>query len=113
MTFRPFRDHRRERLGWPATGFDCYISDDLERWNGPIAAFRPAMGIAESVSGTITGPWIQHDRPLWSSNGGHGMILRTSKGQDYLVFHWPNNTPDERVKLTEVEIKGTRIRILS
>jgi beta-xylosidase len=71
-----------------------------------------AMGIAESESGTITGPWMQHDRPLWSSNGGHGMILRTSKGKDYLVFHWPNNTPDERVKLTEVEIKGARVRIL-
>ncbi|MCU1517358.1 MAG: glycoside hydrolase [Pseudarthrobacter sp.] len=71
-----------------------------------------AMGIAESESGTITGPWMQHDRPLWSSNGGHGMILRTSTGHDYLVFHWPNNTPDERVKLTEVEIKGARVRIL-
>ncbi|WP_255470757.1 glycoside hydrolase family 43 protein [Pseudarthrobacter sp. B4EP4b] len=71
-----------------------------------------AMGIVESESGTITGPWIQNDRPLWSSNGGHGMILRTSKGHDYLVFHWPNNTPDERVKLTEVEIKGARVRIL-
>ncbi|WP_426226406.1 glycoside hydrolase family 43 protein [Pseudarthrobacter sp. DSP2-3-2b1] len=71
-----------------------------------------AMGIAESESGTITGPWIQHERPLWSSNGGHGMILRTSNGRDYLVFHWPNNTPDERVKITEVEIKGNRVRIL-
>ena len=40
------------------------------------------------------------------------MILRTSSGQDYLVFHRPNNTPDERVKLTEVEIKGARVRIL-
>jgi hypothetical protein len=55
------------------------------------------MGIAESESGTITGPWIQHERSLWSSNGGHGMILRTANGHDYLVFHWPNNTPDERV----------------
>ncbi|WP_426727028.1 family 43 glycosylhydrolase, partial [Curtobacterium flaccumfaciens] len=26
------------------TGFDCYISDDLEHWNGPIAAFRPQGG---------------------------------------------------------------------
>jgi hypothetical protein len=27
--------------GGPATGSECYISDDLEHWNGPIAAFRP------------------------------------------------------------------------
>lgn len=26
----------------PATGFDTYWSDDLENWNGPIPAFRPA-----------------------------------------------------------------------
>lgn len=24
-----------------ATGFDCYVSDDLEHWKGPLAAFRP------------------------------------------------------------------------
>lgn len=57
-------------------------------------------------------PRIQHDRPLWSGNGGPGMVLRTSSGHDYLVFHWPNNTPDERVKLAEVEIKGAQVRIL-
>ncbi|MDR6791872.1 hypothetical protein J2X12_001299 [Pseudarthrobacter oxydans] len=71
-----------------------------------------AMGIAESENGTITGPWIQHDSPLWSSNGGHGMVLRASTGRDYLAFHWPNNTPDERVQLTEVHISGASVRIL-
>ncbi|MGO4235904.1 hypothetical protein [Pseudarthrobacter sp. YAF2] len=43
---------------------------------------------------------------------GHGMILRTSSGDDCLVFHWPNNIPDERVELTEVEILRARVRIL-
>lgn len=28
----------------PGTGFDCYRSSDLENWEGPIAAFRPAAG---------------------------------------------------------------------
>ncbi|RAX18516.1 hypothetical protein DC347_00095 [Pseudarthrobacter sp. AG30] len=27
--------------GGPATGFDCYTSEDLEHWDGPFAAFRP------------------------------------------------------------------------
>jgi hypothetical protein len=71
-----------------------------------------AIGIAESESGTITGPWIHHEDPLWSSNGGHGMILRASSGRDYLAFHWPNDSPDERVKLTEVEISGASVHIL-
>lgn len=71
-----------------------------------------AMGVAESASGTITGPWTQQREPLWSSDGGHGMILRTSAGRDYLSFHWPNSSPDERVTLTEIEISGDGIRIL-
>ncbi|MFF2029195.1 glycoside hydrolase family 43 protein [Arthrobacter sp. NPDC058192] len=71
-----------------------------------------AIGLAESESGTITGPWIHHENPLWSTNGGHGMILRASSGRDYLTFHWPNNSPDERVKLTEVEINGASVYIL-
>ncbi|HKU03177.1 MAG TPA: glycoside hydrolase family 43 protein [Arthrobacter sp.] len=71
-----------------------------------------AMGIAESASGTVTGPWIQHPEPLWSRDGGHGMVLRTSGGRDYLCFHWPNSTPDERVRLTEVDFSGAGIRIL-
>lgn len=30
--------------GGPATGFDCYTSNDLKHWEGPIAAFRPPPG---------------------------------------------------------------------
>jgi hypothetical protein len=71
-----------------------------------------AMGIAESKSGTIKGPWIQQADPVWSSNGGHGMVLRTSGGRDYLVFHGPNDTPNERVRITGVEIDGNSIRVL-
>lgn len=71
-----------------------------------------AMGVAESASGSIQGPWTQKDQPLWSKNGGHGMILRASSGRDYMVFHWPNDTPHERVKLIEVEIKEDNIGIL-
>lgn len=40
------------------------------------------------------------------------MVLRASSGRDYLAFHWPNNTPDERVRLTEVDINGASVRIL-
>jgi len=71
-----------------------------------------AMGIAESRSGTIAGPWVHHAEPLWPGNGGHGMILRTSGGREYLVFHGPNETPNERVRLTGVEIGRNSVRIL-
>lgn len=28
----------------PGTGFDCYTSTDLDRWDGPFEAFRPEPG---------------------------------------------------------------------
>jgi hypothetical protein len=36
------------------------------------------------------------------------VVCRNGNGIDprWYVFHWPNNTPAERAKLTEVEIKG-------
>ena len=71
-----------------------------------------ALGLAESAGGSVTGPWIQRPEPLWSSDGGHGMVLRTSGGRDYVAFHWPNSTPDERVRLAEVDISGAGIRIM-
>lgn len=30
--------------GGPAAGFDCYTSDDLLTWSGPVPAFRPPAG---------------------------------------------------------------------
>jgi hypothetical protein len=63
-----------------------------------------AMGVAVSESGGILGPWAQNDEPLWARNGGHGMILRSSAGVDYLAFHTPNDTPRERATLIPVEV---------
>lgn len=37
---------------------------------------------------------------------------KAGDGRGCGLFHWPDNTPDERVKLTEVEFKGARVRIL-
>lgn len=55
-----------------------------------------AMGIARSESGTVLGPWIQEAEPLWSTDGGHGMIPRRLDGRLFLTLHQPNNSPNER-----------------
>ncbi|BCW57930.1 glycoside hydrolase family 43 protein [Arthrobacter sp. StoSoilB20] len=55
-----------------------------------------AMGIARSESGTVLGPWIQEAEPLWSTDGGHGMIGRHLDGSLFLTLHQPNKTPFER-----------------
>lgn len=71
-----------------------------------------AMGEAISASGDVLGPWEQRDEPVWARNGGHGMILRTGAGADYLVFHTPNETPDERATLIPVELTAHGVRVI-
>lgn len=70
-----------------------------------------AMGVARSTTGLVTGPWEQNDFPLWAKNGGHGMILRRSDGVDLLVFHAPNDSPNERVAVAKVNIRDTDIQL--
>ena len=55
-----------------------------------------AVGVAKSASGEIAGPWVQLDRPLFSENGGHGMIFADNEGKLFLTLHSPNQTPLER-----------------
>jgi hypothetical protein len=71
-----------------------------------------AMGVAVSETGSVTGPWRQHDEPLWARNGGHGMVLTRSDGTNYLVFHWPNESPQERVQIARVQIVSDDLRLL-
>lgn len=71
-----------------------------------------AIGVAESASGEVLGPWKQLDEPLWAENGGHGMVLRTTAGQDYLVFHAPNDTPNERVQMVKLRIHDDAVKIV-
>lgn len=72
-----------------------------------------AMGVAKSHSGLVSGPWVQEEEPLRASNGGHGMIFTDSIGEKRLVFHWPNETPTERVKIVSVEVTDEGIRLLN
>ena len=55
-----------------------------------------SMGIARSESGSVLGPWVQEAEPVWSTDGGHGMIGRTLDGGLFLTLHQPNNSPNER-----------------
>lgn len=70
-----------------------------------------AMGVARSESGRVTGPWVQANEPVWARNGGHGMIFTDAEGASRMVFHWPNDTPDERVTMVRVVIDHDTIRL--
>lgn len=76
-------------------------------------AQRYAIGIAESTTGKVAGPWFQHPDPLFKADGGHGMIFTTFEGQLMLCFHQPNSRPDERMRFFPLEDTGDTLRLLS
>ena len=71
-----------------------------------------AMGVARSASGDVLGPWVQQHEPLWARNGGHGSIFTGHDDVTRLVFHWPNQTPDERVRMVGVEVSDEGLRLV-
>jgi len=68
-------------------------------------------GVAVSASGKLRGPWTQQTEPLFSEDGGHGMIFKRFDGQLMLVLHQPNKRPNERGRLFELEDTGETLRI--
>lgn len=72
-----------------------------------------AIGIAESASGRVTGPWRQQTQPLFDENGGHAMIFRRFDGQPCIVLHQPNSPAGaERAHIYELEDCGNTLKIL-
>ena len=72
-----------------------------------------AVGIAESATGKIIGPWQQQSEPIFV-NGGHSMIFRTFDGRLCLVLHSPNSPGgSERAKIMELEDLGHTLRVKS
>lgn len=72
-----------------------------------------AIGIAESVTGKVRGPWKQQKAPIFTSNGGHGMIFETFDGRLCIVFHRPNSPGgEERARIFELEDKGDTLVLL-
>ena len=57
-----------------------------------------AIGVAESATGSVLGPWAQQERPV-VENGGHGMIFDDFDGKTWLSIHSPNASPLERLLL--------------
>ncbi len=63
---------------------------------------------AVSDSGELTGPWRQegllYERGRdGRGDGGHGMLFFTKEGRLMMAFHSPNDHPNERLVLRELE----------
>lgn len=71
-----------------------------------------AIGIARSSTNSILGPWIQDETPLFSKDGGHGMIFETFDNRLYLILHSPNNPGGaERARLFELIDTGETLQL--
>ncbi len=69
-----------------------------------------AVGIAESKSGKLAGPWLQQEAPVFIEDGGHPMLFRRFDGQLMMVLHAPNKAT-ERARFFEMEDTGDTVRI--
>ena len=70
-----------------------------------------AVGIAESDTGKVIGPWRQQREPLFV-NGGHSMIFEDFEGRLCLVLHSPNSPGGkERAHIYELEDLGHTLKI--
>lgn len=69
-----------------------------------------AIGIAESATNKITGPWRQQQGLLFEKNGGHGMLFRALDGRLLLTLHAPNSPGGkERAHIFEVTDTGNTL----
>lgn len=50
---------------------------------------------ADSPSGKIEGPWVHRSQPIYSDNGGHGMVFTGLDKKRYLTLHYPNTNYEE------------------
>ena len=71
-----------------------------------------AIGIAESVTGKVFGPWKQHTEPIFNRDGGHGMLFKTFEGKLCIVFHQPNGGGAERAQIYELEDTGDTLMVI-
>lgn len=71
-----------------------------------------AIGISESVTGSVKGPWKHQPKPLFKKDGGHGMIFKKLDGQLCLVLHQPNAPAGaERARIFILEDCGDTLKL--
>lgn len=119
----PFRLFCASAAPW-STGPDTYVTDGcflyttktgklLMVWSSFMNG-EYAIGVAESTTGKIKGPWKQQQEPIFNKNGGHGMLFKTLDGKLCLVIHAPNSpSGKERAHIFQIEDTGETLRLIS
>lgn len=105
-----------------SSGITGYVTDGPNMYKAPdgrlfmlwssIAPTGYAIDAAVSESGSLFGPWKQHEKPLFGQDGGHGMIFKDLNGKLLLTIHQPNHTPDERAKFFELAYRDGELKLV-
>ena len=69
------------------------------------------QGVCRSQSGKVTGPWVQLP-PLYTEDGGHGMLFRDLDGELRLTLHSPNRSGEEHPVFFRVTEDDGGLRIV-
>ncbi len=67
--------------------------------------------VATSDNGSIEGKW-SHKKPLFTDNGGHGMIFKDLRGNLKLTLHCPNTQTMERPIFFDLKETADSLEIL-
>jgi GH43 family beta-xylosidase len=98
----------------------CYVTDGpflyraengglLLLWSSFNEGGSYCIGAASSETGLVAGPWKQEEKPIFSGDGGHGMLFHSPEGKLYLTVHTPNQSPRERAIFIEMIDRDGRL----
>jgi GH43 family beta-xylosidase len=94
-------------------GQGCYVTDGpflVKRGNELVSIWSSfykgeyCEAIARSSNGKINGNWTVDNKLVYEKDGGHGMIFTNKENATYFVFHAPNDTPNERPCVKEIDL---------
>ncbi len=97
------------------SGKPAFVTDGpfLVKDNGRLTMFWSSwhegsysVGTAESVTGKLRGPWVHAKEPLFSEDGGHGMVFTDKNKDSYFIMHYPNTNPLERPILHKLRVEN-------
>lgn len=72
------------------------------------------QGVAYSVSGTLSGPWIHEPEPITPPNFGHGMLFTDFNGQLLMAAHSHKEVNGKFVRiphLFHVDVSGDKLKL--
>lgn len=83
----------------------------LMLWSSFGESGKYCIGVASAQSGQLAGPWTQQQTPLYTADGGHGMLFTTADDALFLAVHTPNNSPMERAVFLKAEERDGLLRL--